>query len=164
MDIICNIIIRLRWQQGFLWFYLSLSLSLLNPIIYRSKLHGPLGWGRRIHQLHLVDMFICPFLDYNQCSHNYWHGSSCKVLLFQCLFLGLGIYLFYHILWLIYYYSLQAFHTSVNWLSFTGVWVTASLLKSPGLSSVFWTILTLLSGWSLLVIRFLSLLGPLLSF
>ena len=35
-------------------------------------------------------------------------------------------------------YSLEIFHIRVSWWSFTGVWVTASLLKSPGLFSVFW--------------------------
>ena len=35
-------------------------------------------------------------------------------------------------------YSLQFFHISVSWWVFTGVWVTASLLKSPGLVSGFW--------------------------
>ena len=39
-----------------------------------------------------------------------------------------------------YYYSLRVFHISVNWWSFTKVRVTASLLKSPGLFSVFWPI------------------------
>ena len=34
----------------------------------------------------------------------------------------------------------------------TGVWVTASLFKCPGLFSVFWLILMLLSGWSELVL------------
>ena len=34
-------------------------------------------------------------------------------------------------------YSLWVFHISVSWGSFTGVWVTASLLKYPGLFSVF---------------------------
>ena len=35
-------------------------------------------------------------------------------------------------------YSFRIFHINVSWWSFTGVWVTASLLKSPGLFSVFW--------------------------
>ena len=35
-----------------------------------------------------------------------------------------------------YYYFLRCFHTSVNWWSFTGVWVTASIFKSTGLLSV----------------------------
>ena len=34
----------------------------------------------------------------------------------------------------------EFFHISVSWWSFTGVWVTASLLKSPGLFSIFWLI------------------------
>ena len=34
-------------------------------------------------------------------------------------------------------YSFRVFHISISWWLFTGVWVTASLLKSPGLFSVF---------------------------
>ena len=41
-------------------------------------------------------------------------------------------------------YSLRVFHFSVSWWSFTGVWVTASLLKSPGLFSVFCPFSTML--------------------
>ena len=37
-----------------------------------------------------------------------------------------------------YYLLIRVFHISVSRLSFTEVWVTASLLKSPGLFSVFW--------------------------
>ena len=37
-----------------------------------------------------------------------------------------------------YYLLIRVFHISVSWWSFTGVWVTASLLKSPWLFSVFW--------------------------
>ena len=35
-------------------------------------------------------------------------------------------------------YSFRVFHISVSWWSFTGVWVKASLLQSPGLFSLFW--------------------------
>ena len=38
------------------------------------------------------------------------------------------------------YYYLQDFPTSVSWWSFTGVWVTGRILRSPGLFSVFWLI------------------------
>ena len=38
----------------------------------------------------------------------------------------------------------RVFHTSVSRWFLTGVWVTASLLKSPGLFSVFWPISTIL--------------------
>ena len=37
-----------------------------------------------------------------------------------------------------YYYYYYYFHTSVSWWSFTGVWVTASLLRSPGF---FWVVI-----------------------
>ena len=46
-------------------------------------------------------------------------------------------------------YPFRVFHISVSWWFFTGVWVTASLLISPGLSSVFWLFSIMLSfGWS----------------
>ena len=49
------------------------------------------------------------------------------------------------------------FFISVNWWSFTGVWVKASLLKSPGLFSVFWLIsILMLFGLSPLVFLFSS--------
>ena len=45
----------------------------------------------------------------------------------------------------------------ILWLFFTGVWVIAGLLKSPGLFSFFWPISTiLLFGWSPLVLLFLN--------
>ena len=45
----------------------------------------------------------------------------------------------------------------VSWWFLTGVWMTASLLKSPWLFSVFWSILIMQQlGWSLLVLLFPS--------
>ena len=35
-------------------------------------------------------------------------------------------------------YCFRVFHISISWWFFTEVWVTASLLKSPGIVSVFW--------------------------
>ena len=37
-----------------------------------------------------------------------------------------------------YHYPIRGFPISVTWWFFTGVWVTTSLLKSPGLFLVFW--------------------------
>ena len=52
---------------------------------------------------------------------------------------------------------LRVFHISINWCFLTGVWVIASLLKYPGLFSVFWPILTMPSfWWSLHVLLFSS--------
>ena len=53
------------------------------------------------------------------------------------------------------FHSLRFFHTSVSCRSFTGVCVTAILLRSPGHFTVFWWILTiLLSGWCLFFLWF----------
>ena len=43
------------------------------------------------------------------------------------------------IIFIIIIYSFRGFHIIVTWWFFTGVWVTASLLKSPGLVSGFWS-------------------------
>ena len=40
---------------------------------------------------------------------------------------------------------LRNFHTSISWWFLTGVWEIASFLKSPGLFSVFWQILIMVS-------------------
>ena len=57
---------------------------------------------------------------------------------------------------------MRVFHTSVSWLSLTGVWVTTSLLMSPELFSVFKLILMMpLSEWSPVVHLFPSLPVPL---
>ena len=45
-------------------------------------------------------------------------------------------YYYYH-----YFILLGVFHTSISWWFLTGVGVTASLLKSPGLFLIFWPIL-----------------------
>ena len=60
-------------------------------------------------------------------------------------------------------YSFRVFHISWRWWFFTGVLVTASLLKSPGLFSVFWPSSIMLSfGWSPLVRQLPNPLGPLI--
>ena len=57
---------------------------------------------------------------------------------------------------------LRVFHTNVSRWSSTGVWLTPSLLKSPGLFSVFWQILIKLSfRWSSLILWFPSSPFPL---
>ena len=42
-------------------------------------------------------------------------------------------------------YSFRFFHFSVTWCFFSGIWVTASLLKPLGLVSVFWPFSAMLS-------------------
>ena len=59
------------------------------------------------------------------------------------------ILLFTFFQFIIIIYSFRILHISASWWFLTGVWVTASLLKSPGLVSVFCPFLAMLSfGWS----------------
>ena len=61
-----------------------------------------------------------------------------------------------HIIIIIIIYSLRVFTSVIAVDLLSGVWVIASLLKSPGLFSVFWPF-----GWSPLVLLFLSPSVPL---
>ena len=55
-------------------------------------------------------------------------------------------YLLTYLLLSLSFYSLWVFQTNVNYWAFTEFWVTASLLKSPRLFSVFWPVSIVL--WS----------------
>ena len=58
----------------------------------------------------------------------------------------------FSLLLLLLYTLLEFFHISVSWWFFTGVLVTASLHKSPGLFSVFWLSSIMLTfGWCPLI-------------
>ena len=83
--------------------------------------------------------FANTFLFYSSCIqyHFYYHDNY--FLLFSLYFS-----LFPFIFIIIIIYSFRVFPISVSWWFFTGVWVTASLLKSPGLVSVYWPIATIL--------------------
>ena len=64
-----------------------------------------------------------------------------KLHRFSVLKQSLSIYLSFRFLCYHYYYYyllLRVFNISLLWWSFTGVWVTSSLLKSTGLFSVIW--------------------------
>ena len=52
------------------------------------------------------------------------------------IYIYIYIYIVKIIIIIIIIYSLRVFHISFSWWSFTEVWVTASLLKSPGLYSL----------------------------
>ena len=60
-----------------------------------------------------------------------------------------------------FYYFLWVFHASISWWSFTGVCVTASLLRSSGLFLVCWSISAMQwFGWFGSVLRFQSHPAP----
>ena len=61
-----------------------------------------------------------------------------------------------HQLQLVLPYYWRVFHTSVSWQSFTRIWITVSLLRSPGLFSVFWLTSTMLQFGRCRVVRFLT--------
>ena len=66
----------------------------------------------------------------------------------------IAFYNYYHY----YLFSFESFfYTSINWLFHIWVWVTTSLLKFPGLFSLFWPISIMQQfGWSPFVLLFSS--------
>ena len=60
---------------------------------------------------------------------------------FPVLWQGIGTYFSFHFI-IVMIISLRVFHTNFSRLFSTGVWVTANLLKFPGLFSVSWPIST----------------------
>ena len=88
------------------------------------------------------------------------------IFMFHSIFNSLTRSRYLSFFWYYYYYLLiRDFHISVIWWSFTGDWVTARLLKSPWLFSVFWpSSIMLLFVWSLLGRQLPVPPGPLISF
>ena len=78
------------------------------------------------HFLSKVQVLILFLLSFN---FVLWSAGTTKSTILQTL-----LFLF---IFIMYYLLIRVFHINVSWWSFTGVWVTASLLKSPGLFSVF---------------------------
>ena len=93
------------------------------------------------------------------CSIGFWLFSKVHVLVFL-FFFSLIFALWSHgtaILLFLLFYSFRVFHTSVSWWSSTGICVTGSLLKFPGVFSVFWPFSIMqYFGWSRLVLLFPS--------
>ena len=76
------------------------------------------------------------YLTYFSLSFNFtlWCDWTAKFTIQQIVFI---IFFFF--------YSFRVFHISGGWRFFTGVWVTASLLKTSGLVSRFWPFPVMLS-------------------
>ena len=92
------------------------------------------------------------FSLYHHITYSWYSIASLSI--FASKYLALMVLLFLLI---------SVFHISVNWWSFTRVRMTASLLKSPGLFSVFWTFsIMLLFGWSPFGRQLPNLPGPLI--
>ena len=118
---------RLLWNKPFRLHH-NITNTFYYFAIYRFSLqHNRSLWRcfllilEEIHYLSLVLPFVATY------------RSSC-----------VRFHLFIIIIIIIIYFF-NVFHISVSWWSFTGVWVTASLLVSPGLSSIFWPFSIMLS-------------------
>ena len=78
-----------------------------------------------------VQFYICTHTHSCICNNDWLYSYTYMYYRFWFKFLWWGIIM----MWV--------FHLSINWRFFIGIWVTASLLVSSGLFSVFWLILTM---------------------
>ena len=107
------------------WLKLDDPFVSQNPRVCASHSRG--------HLLGRAFTFLFAWSNLNFLHNSYWIAfltQSCLVLYY---------YYYYH-----YFTLLRVFHTSVSWCFLTVVWVTASILKFPGLFSLFCPILTML--------------------
>ena len=134
-----------------------LQILFLLLIIIRSGLLAEIRWSVCILKSHrsLCESFsrtgagLCIYHLFVWSNWNFLHISqwitlptqSCLALYSFCANL---LYLLIIII-IIIIYSFRVFHISISWWFFTGVSVTTSLLKSPGLFSVFWPFSVMLS-------------------
>ena len=101
----------------------------------RSCLLAEIGWCVCILKSRRILCVLFSRMDSSLCQYPFFIWPNFSFL--------------YNSQWIILLLLIWLFHISVSWWSFTGDWVTASLLKSPGLFSVFWLFsIMLLLGWS----------------
>ena len=131
---------------------LSILAVLNNAVIWMVSTHPPISKSSSPFSNSLVTVPNAPItigIIVTFMFHSFFNSLP------RSRYLSFFSYAFSFILWsaetakstiiIIIIYSFRAFHISVSWWSFTGVWVTASLLKSPGLVSGFWPFLAMLS-------------------
>ena len=157
------LIVCLSWMEvNFLLIHFDFCYDLFDPILYSKTILfslNPVG-GLSSHFLPLManrifvhyfvrSCFVCillvlsPFLfSLPSFASAFWLMSSSCILCCWVVFSSLFQHLiFFNYLYHYHYFSLlRVFLTSITWYFSTVVWVTACLLKSSGLFSVFWPI------------------------
>ena len=130
-------------------------------IIIKSGLLAEIRWSMCMSKSHrslcvsfsMTGTGLCIYHLFVWSNLNFLHISQWITLPTQsCLVLYSIINLLYS---LYYHYFWWVSHISVSRWSFTGVWMTASVYRSPVIFSEFWPILKMLSfGWSPFVLQF----------
>ena len=139
------------------WITLPNQLCLVLYTFYANLLHSLIMWlivsSLSLHNRHLL---FCCVLSIFAVIWLVLTALFCaairrdSVSLLKFLFLSQVQVFSCEMFIIIIIYSFRVFHIRVSWWFFTGVWVTASLLKSPGLVSGFWPFSAMLSfGMSL---------------
>ena len=149
--------------------YFSLSFNFIVVSRY-SKIHN---FASSLFSFSFSFFFFFFFVDYSMTKIRWSVCTSKSRWCFCVSFSRTGAYHYYYyyllirifriiIIIIIIIYSLELFTSALADGFFKWVWVTASLLKSPGLFLVFWPFSTMLSfGWSPLVRQLPSPLVPL---
>ena len=134
LSILANLNNAVVWMVSTRPFISSSSSLFIYPLVTVSRASIIIG-------INVTFMFHCFFsslvrsryLSFFSPSFTFtlWSAGKAKSTILQVFFF---VYYYY------YYYCLllKSFHISISWWSFTGIWVTASLLQPPGLFPVFW--------------------------
>ena len=128
-----GLLVGIRWSVCMLKSHRSLCVAFSRTGVGLCIYHL-LVWSN-LSFLHIFQWITLPI---QSCLALY---SLCDNLLHSLIIWLMVSSLSPHSLYLLFCWVLRVFHISLNWRSFTWVWVTANLLKSQGLFSVFWPIL-----------------------
>ena len=120
-------LVLINWSFTEAWVTASLLKSWRLFFCIRADVTNPMVWMVLILSLIFLSLFYRPL----GMVPNIQAIISITVTFIFCTIFTRTDYYYYYLL-------IRVFHISVSWWFFTGVWVIASLLKSPGLFSVFW--------------------------
>ena len=140
-----GIIVIFRFHS---FFQFPSKVKVLTLLFTFFQFYSVVSWDSKVSSFATSLFLLLIFISSGLLAEIRWSVSYVKVLFFCCCY---------------YYYSFGVFHISLSWWFFTGVWVTASLLKSPGLFPVLCPCSIMLSvGLSPLVRQLPSLPGLLI--
>ena len=112
---------------------LCLSLSLCRKTFKLKGNKKFRTWTKKSLRVFRISRFLCSiFMDIRCTSHTWpYHGYGTVDMAWNTTLKETIIRYIYY-----YYLLIKVFHISFSWWSFTGVWMTASLLQSPGPFSI----------------------------
>ena len=133
----------------YFFFFFFFELHQWNLFFFQDLFLWRIWRRKRFQNKRIWKFMYCSLswvLFYKQVSKNEWMNEWMNIILTWYLIMIMSFVIKLQVIQVIVYYfaHLKIFHTNVSWWFPSEDWVSASLLKSPGLSLVFWPVSTML--------------------